>query len=630
MMIFRAFFRIEYAFALHRNPDDKHQHVGLLYPGYMSKKSPLRQLYSYARPHMRGVYLGIGALLVVNAIGVFLPWFVKVAFDNLGTIVQQGGIAELRGQQGQVAFYAIVLLMVATLRGVIRTASRIWMFGAGRKVEFDLRQAIFEQLLTLPPSYFGRQTAGDLINRSTNDVDNIRRLLGFAILSLFNTIFAYGMTFPAMLVTDIQLTLVAISVYPVMLILVSATSDRLRTQQAEVQNRLSSMSDLIQEDMNGISLIKVYGQEKNERTEFRQRNQHLLEANINLALTRNLLFPTLTALASASLLLLLLVGGPRIVSGELSLGDFTQMTLYVEQLVFPTALLGFTITTYQRGQVSLERLQTILAVQPTIQDGQDAIAVDPEEVRGRLEARALSFSYPDDPEIPALDKISFSVQPGETVAIVGPIGSGKTTLANAIPHLLEIDRDSLFLDSTDITHIRLKDLRRAIAYVPQESFLFGATVRDNIRYGKPGATDWEVEAAAKAARIHGEIVNFPQQYDTMVGERGITLSGGQRQRVALARALLTDAPILVLDDSLSSVDNQTAQQILNNLSGGTRAKTVIFISHRLTAAAEADRILVMSRGHIVQEGTHQQLLQQYDSLYCQLWHKQKLETALMT
>ncbi|MGK7906689.1 MAG: ABC transporter ATP-binding protein [Synechococcus sp.] len=596
----------------------------------MSKKSPLRQLYSYARPHMRGVYLGIGALLVVNAIGVFLPWFVKVAFDNLGTIVQQGGIAELRGQQGRVAFYAIVLLMVATLRGVIRTASRIWMFGAGRKVEFDLRQAIFEQLLTLPPSYFGRQTAGDLINRSTSDVDNIRRLLGFAILSLFNTIFAYGMTFPAMLVTDIQLTLVAISVYPVMLILVSATSDRLRTQQAEVQNRLSSMSDLIQEDMNGISLIKVYGQEKNERTEFRQRNQHLLEANINLALTRNLLFPTLTALASASLLLLLLVGGPRIVSGELSLGDFTQMTLYVEQLVFPTALLGFTITTYQRGQVSLERLQTILAVQPTIQDGQDAIAVDPGEVRGRLEARALSFSYPDDPEIPALDKISFSVQPGETVAIVGPIGSGKTTLANAIPHLLEIDRDSLFLDSTDITHIRLKDLRRAIAYVPQESFLFGATVRDNIRYGKPGATDWEVEAAAKAARIHGEIVNFPQQYETMVGERGITLSGGQRQRVALARALLTDAPILVLDDSLSSVDNQTAQQILNNLSGGTRAKTVIFISHRLTAAAEADRILVMSRGHIVQEGTHQQLLQQYDSLYCQLWHKQKLETALMT
>ena len=594
----------------------------------MSKTSHLRQLYAYARPHIRGVYLGIGALLVVNAIGVFLPWFVKIAIDNLAALVQDTGLDSLRGSGRQVAFYAIVLLVVATLRGAFRTASRVWMFGAGRQVEFDLKQAIFEHLLTLPPSYFGQQSAGDLINRSTSDVDNIRRLLGFAILSLFNTIFAYSMIFPAMLATDLQLSLVAISVYPIMLVLVSVTSDRLRNQQATVQHRLSRMSELIQEDMNGISLIKVYGQEENERQEFRQRNQGLLDANIDLALTRNLLFPALTALAGASLLLLLLVGGPRIASGALSLGDFTQLTLYVEQLVFPTALLGFTITAYQRGQVSLERLQTILGAQPTIQDADNAIAIDPHDIKGSLQARDLTFAYPDDPERPALNHISFTISPGETVAMVGPIGSGKTTLANAIPHLLEIEPDRLFLDDIDITRIRLNNLRSAIAYVPQESFLFGATVRDNIRYGKPDATDWDVEAAAKAARIHSEIVNFPKQYDTIVGERGITLSGGQRQRVALARALLTDAPMLVLDDSLSSVDNQTAQQILGSLSGGTRSKTVLFISHRLTAAAEADRILVMDRGTIVQEGTHQQLLQQYDSLYSKLWHKQKLETAL--
>ncbi|MGK7910025.1 MAG: ABC transporter ATP-binding protein [Synechococcus sp.] len=594
----------------------------------MSKNSHLRQLYTYARPHMRGVYLGIGALLVVNAIGVFLPWFVKIAIDNLGALLQDGGLDGLRSGGRQVAFYAIVLLVVATFRGAIRTASRVWMFGAGRQVEFDLKQAIFEHLLTLPPSYFGQQSAGDLINRSTSDVDNIRRLLGFAILSLFNTIFAYSMIFPAMMATDLQLTLVAISVYPVMLVLVSVTSDRLRNQQATVQTRLSRMSELIQEDMNGISLIKVYGQEANEREEFRQRNQALLDANIDLALTRNLLFPALTALAGTSLLLLLIVGGPRIASGALSLGDFTQLTLYVEQLVFPTALLGFTITAYQRGQVSLERLQTILGAEPTIRDAKDTIVIDPLAIQGRLQARSLTFAYPDDPERPALSNISFAISPGETVAIVGPIGSGKTTLANAIPHLLEIDRDRLFLDDTDITRIQLKQLRKAIAYVPQESFLFGATVRDNIRYGKPDATDWEVEAAAKAARIHSEIVNFPKQYDTIVGERGITLSGGQRQRVALARALLTDAPMLVLDDSLSSVDNQTAQQILGHLSGDTRTKTVLFISHRLTAAAEADRILVMARGTIVQEGSHQQLLEQYDGLYSKLWHKQKLETAL--
>ena len=594
----------------------------------MSNISNLRQLYTYARPHMRGVYLGIAALLVVNAIGVFLPWFVKVAIDNLGELVQDTRLEGLTGQGRQVAYYAIVLLGVSSFRALIRTASRVWMFGAGRQVEFDLKQAIFEHLLTLPPSYFSQQSAGDLINRSTSDVDNIRRLLGFAILSLFNTLFAYTMTFPAMLVTDLQLTLVAISVYPIMLVLVSLTSRRLRTQQARVQNCLGRMSELIQEDMNGISSIKVYVQEENERQEFRRRNQNLLDANIDLAFTRNLLFPSLTALASASLLLLLMVGGPRIAAGELSLGDFTQLTLYVEQLVFPTALLGFTITAYQRGQVSIERLQTILEVEPTIRDAKDAIAIDPQAVQGRLAAQHLTFAYPDDPEHSALNDITFGISPGETVAIVGPIGSGKTTLANAISHLLEIRPDSLFLDDIDISRILLKNLRSAIAYVPQESFLFGATVRDNIRYGKPDATDWEVTEAAKEARVHNEIINFPQQYDTMVGERGITLSGGQRQRVALARALLTDAPILMLDDSLSSVDNQTAQQILANLSAGTRTKTVVFISHRLTAAADADRILVMDRGTIVQEGTHHQLLQQSELLYAQLWHKQKLETAL--
>lgn len=585
-------------------------------------RSHLQQLAFYLRPHQRQAWLGIGSLLLVNSMGVFLPWYIRVAIDDLA------GAAPLTQVGSRVAVYAGVVLAVATVMMGIRILSRVWMFGIGRQVEFDLKQGIFEHLLQLPPSYFSTQKAGDIISRVTSDVENVRRLLGFALLSLANTIFAYALTLPAMLVIDVRLSLLALSVYPLMLILVKLTSAQLQKQQLEVQQELSHLSDLIQEDMNGITLIKVYAQEEHEQAAFNRRNQKLLDANLRLALTRNWLFPSLGALVGLSLLVLLAAGGPQIAAGELSLGDFSALTLYVERLVFPTALLGFTITAYQRGQVSLDRIEAILGVVPTIQDSPDALVLtDP---KGHIRAQNLTFMFAGTRK-PALDRISFEIQPGQMVAVVGPIGSGKTTLANAIPHLLEISPDQLWIDGLDVTRIRLGSLRRAIAYVPQESFLFNATVRDNIRYGRPDASDDEVELAAKAARIHEEILTFPAIYDTLVGERGITLSGGQRQRVALARALLVDLPILILDDSLSSVDNQTALEILANLSGQYGAKqqrkTVISISHRLTTITDADQILVMKEGQIVESGSHVQLLAS-TGLYRQLWDLQKLEEVL--
>ncbi|MFS8816162.1 ABC transporter ATP-binding protein/permease, partial [Synechococcus sp. R60.4] len=403
----------------------------------------------------------------------------------------------------------------------------------------------------------------------------------------------------------------------------------LQQEQLQVQQELADLSDLIQEDLNGIALIKVYAQEEHEQREFRRRNERLLQANLRLALTRNLLFPSLVALVSLSLLLLLAVGGPQIAAGTLTIGDFSALTLYVERLVFPTTLLGFTITAYQRGQVSLERIDALLRVEPTIRDAPQALPLPLEQVQGCIEARGLTFAYADTGSAtPALQDLHFCVEPGQLVAVVGPIGAGKSTLANALPRLLEIQPGQLFLDGQDITQLQLGSLRRAIAYVPQESFLFSASVRDNIRYGKPDAEDWEVEWAAKAAHIHAEILTFPKGYDTLVGERGITLSGGQRQRVALARALLVDAPILILDDCLSSVDNQTAQAILRHLRQARAQKTAIFITHRLTAAVEADQIWVMDKGRIVQQGSHAQLLADPQGLYARLWAKQKLEEAL--
>ncbi|MER3434167.1 MAG: hypothetical protein C4288_12245 [Leptolyngbya sp. ERB_1_1] len=579
-------------------------------------RGQLQKLGAYLRPHWRDATLGVLALLVVNAIGIYIPLLIRDAVDKLGVAFRVNEILS----------YAVLILVLASVMWVVRMASRTLLFGVGRQVEFDLKQKIFNHLLKLEPAYFAANTVGDLINRATSDVDNIRRLLGFAVLSLANTLFAYSLTLPAMVAINAKLSLLALSVYPFMLILVSLFSNKLRSQQLTVQEELSTLSELVQEDMSGIALIKIYGQEENERKAFREYNRSLLNANLKLALTRNILFPILQGIAYGSALILLWFGGGSIARGDITVGDFIALLIFVERLAFPTALLGFTITAYQRGEVSIDRIEAILSVEPTIKDAADAIPLAVAQVKGKLSAQDLTFRYPGVSR-PTLDQINFVISPGETVAIVGAIGSGKSTLANALPRLLDIAPNQLFLDGYDITKLRLHDLRGAIAYIPQESFLFSTTIRNNIRYGKPFADQSEVELAAKLAQIHGEVLNFPQQYDTIVGERGITLSGGQRQRTALARALLVDSPILILDDALSSVDNQTATRILKNLSEGTVRKTVVFISHQLSAAAMADRIFVMDQGRIVQIGTHGELLDQA-GLYRSLWNQNKLEEAL--
>jgi ATP-binding cassette subfamily B protein len=578
--------------------------------------SRLRKLGTYLRPYWRKVGLGILALFFVNSLGVYIPLLIRRIIDELSVTFSFN----------QVVRYVVVLFILASIMWVIRVASRMLIFGIGRQVEFDLKQKIFQHLLTLEPSYFHNNTAGDIINRATSDVDNIRRLLGFAVLSLANTFFAYGLTLPVMLTISPIISLSAIAVYPFLLLIVLLFSEKLRSEQLQVQEKLSNLSELIQEDMSGISLIKIYAQEENEKRAFTGLNNQLLEANLRLAKTRTTLFPLVEGMAYISLLVLLWVGVGAIASGTISIGDFVALILYVERLVFPTTLLGFTITAYQRGEVSIDRIEAILTVEAKVKDRENSVPLPLEKVRGKLVAKNLNYTYPG-AKTPALSNINFTIEPGETVAIVGPIGSGKSTLANAIPRLLDIPKGNLFLDGYDITYLRLQDLRNAIAYVPLESFLFSTTIKNNIRYGDPVIEHPYVENAAKQAQIHEEITTFTHNYETIVGERGITLSGGQRQRSALARALLVDAPVLILDDALASVDNQTATAILENLSSGTERKTVVFISHQMSAAASCDRIFVMDKGEIVQVGTHNQLVEK-PGLYQSLWNQQKLEELL--
>ncbi|MBW4646466.1 MAG: ABC transporter ATP-binding protein/permease [Goleter apudmare HA4340-LM2] len=582
----------------------------------MAKSRRLAKLGAYLRPHWRETTFGIIALLVVNGLGVYIPWVIRACVDELSTTFSWQ----------QLINYVVIIVLFSSAMLLIRMASRMWLFGVGREVEFDLKQRIFEHLLKLEPAYFATNTAGDLISRATSDVDNIRRLLGFVVLSLANTLFAYALTLPAMLVISVDLTLASLAVYPFMFLLVHLFSDRLRQQQTAVQENLSDISELIQEDISGIALIKIYAQEENERRAFAQKNQQLLTANLELAKIRNTIFPLIGGLASVSSLIIIWLGATRILAETLAIGDFLALLIYVERLIFPTAVLGFTITAYQRGEVSVDRLESILSATPKIDDGADVIHLAASGVKGKLTAKNFSYTYPGYPR-QAIANVNFTINPGETVAIVGAIGSGKSTLANALPRLLDIAPGQLFLDDLDITKIALADLRGAIAYVPQDSFLFSTTIKNNIRYGDPVSEQQDIEAVAHLAQIHPEIINFPAQYETIVGERGITLSGGQRQRTALSRAMLIDAPVLILDDALSSVDNQTATKILKNISGDTERKTVIFITHQLSAAATADRIFVMDKGEIVQIGTHFELVQQ-NGLYRNLWSQHQVEELL--
>jgi len=571
---------------------------------------------NYLRPHKNELVIGAFCLIFVNILSVAIPMEVRNIVDDL--------------KEGFTFSYVFNkstwLILLATVMGATRLISRQLVFGVGRQVEVSLRQKLFDRMLQQDPGWVQTIGTGEVITRATSDLENIRRLLGFTVLSLTNTLLAYTFTLPAMLSIDPLLTFFAISVYPVLLGTVGLFGGKMVKQRKRQQEALSELSELIQEDLSGISAIKIYSQEQAEQEAFNKLNIRYRDSAINLARTASTLFPLLQGLSSISLLLLIAIGSGKLNSGSLTVGSLVALILYVERLVFPTALLGFTLNTFQLGQVSLERVEEILNHEPIIKDKVNMVNIS-KPIKGKLEAKNLSLKYEDSPR-KILDQISFIINPGEIVALVGPVGCGKTTLARALGRMINFDEGSLFLDDNDVKNIKLEQLRSNIAIVPQEGYLFTETLSENIKYGNPEASRQKVRQSAYQARMTDDIKGFPDGFKTLVGERGITLSGGQRQRTALSRALLVDSKIIVLDDALASVDNKTAAAILQTIKS-QYSKTVLMISHQLSAAASCDRILVMSDGKIVQEGAHQALIKK-DGLYKSMWEREKAKEKIQS
>ena len=581
---------------------------------------PFRRLLPYVLRYRRAFTLGLSCVVATSVIGLTAPWVLKLAVDDL-----RRGVT-----RGKLGGYAALLLAIAAACGLFRFQARRILIGTSREIEYDLRNDFFAHLQRFPLGYFQARRTGDLMSRATNDLNAVRMMIGPAVMYSANTLIVFVAGIALMASIDRWLTLVALVPMPVLTLSVKFFGSAIHKGFEQVQARLSDISAVVQESLSGVRFVRAYGQEEPEVERFRLANQNYVNGNRTLIKLLSLFFPSMTLFLGIGALVVLWLGSREVIRGRMTLGEFVAFNAYLAMLSWPMIGFGWVTNMLQRGMASWKRMLEVLDTPPAITDADatDRIA-SPADIRGGIEFRDLVFAYDG---LPVLDHVSVRIEPGQTVAIVGVTGSGKSTLVNLIPRLHEPPRGTVFVDGVDVREIPLAVLRGAIGFVPQEPFLFSDTLAENVAFGvradrsraAAGADRMAaVERAASIARLDKDLEDFPNGYETVVGERGITLSGGQKQRTALARAVMVDPRILVLDDALSAVDTYTEEEILSRLRGVMRQRTSIIISHRVSTVRDADLILVLDRGQIAERGRHDDLVARC-GLYAELHKKQQL------
>jgi ATP-binding cassette subfamily B protein len=596
----------------------------------------LRPLLAYLKRHRWGYAAGTLCVLLTNGIWILFPLVLGKAADDLHEGVTRH----------KLLLYAGLLLAIAVTKGIFQFLTRWIVIGVSRDIEFDLRNDLFARLEILSYSYYQRHRTGDIMARATNDLNAVRMLLGPAIMYSANTIVYTAGALAFMISISPWLTLYTFLPLPAVSIVIQTFGRRIHDRFERIQAMFSDISARAQENFSGARLIRAYVQEEAEVRAFETENREYIRRSLRLVRLMGMLWPTLELMLGCAVVLVLWLGGREVIrglsrvtlvsnlgdshpaitttlflSGSMSVGQFVSFSTYMMQLTWPIIALGWVINIFQRGTASLIRINEIMQEQPEIEDAPGA---QEREIAGEIEFRGLNFSYEGKP---VLHQVSLRVPAGSSLAIVGPTGSGKTTLVSLIPRIYDAESGTVLIDGRPVREYLVASLRRNIGFVPQETFLFSDRIRENIAWGVDAATDHEIHNAADAANLAADIESFPEGYDTLVGERGITLSGGQKQRTAIARALIRNPKILILDDALSSVDTHTEDKILNHLRDVMRGRTTIFISHRVSTVRNADRIAVLHGGRIVELGTHDELLA-LNGYYCDLYNKQLLEEEL--